>query len=187
MRAIRNHIIFRFKEDVDAKGFFKKTTDWGLEIRGQVDDSAKAPRWVQVINAGPDCEHVHAGDEILVKPLMWSVRFKYDGVEYWRTDETKLVAMKNGEGFKVLNNNVVFVRKDQKNNKTESGIEVIGDVSSRTPFGDVVELGPKVIEKQLNKAKIYFSGDNFFNYFDYRNVKFCYLDEMEILAYESKE
>lgn len=186
MKAILNHIIFQFNEEVDAKGFFKKKTDWGLEIRGHVDDSAKSPRWVTVVKAGPECKFVQPGDQILVKPLMWSVRFTYEGQQYWRTDETKLVAKQNAEGFKALNTSVIFVRKDKKV-QTQSGIEVVGRLATDTPTGEVVELGPDVKEQLLNKSTVYFFDENFFNYFDYRNVKFCYLDEMEIVAYIPKE
>lgn len=186
MRAILNHIVFQFNEEVDAKGFFKKTTSWGLEIRGHVDDSAKSPRWVTVISVGPDCKYVKPGDQILVKPLMWSVRFTYDDVQYWRTDETKLVATRNDQGFTALNNNVIFSRIDKKK-ISQAGLEVIGILPGDTPTGNVIELGPDVVEKSLDKALIYFNDDNFFNYFDYKGTKFCYIDEMEILAFEPKE
>lgn len=195
IRAIKNHIIFRFDEEVDSKGLFKKTTDWGLEIHGHPDDSSKSARWVTAINTGPDCERVKIGDKMLVKPLRWSVRFKYEGEQYWRTDETQLVAVdtittdKDGtatHNFAALNDSVVFMRTDERKTKTDSGIEVVGKIHDNTAFGVAVEIGPKVLE-ELKGAKIYFLDQNFFNYFEYRGKRFAYLEEKEVLAYEPKE
>jgi co-chaperonin GroES (HSP10) len=195
LRPILNHIVFKFKEDVDSKGYFNKSTDWGFELRGHADDSAKAPRWVTVIEVGPDCKDVKPGDDILVKPLMWSLRFKFEDEQMWRTDDTKIVAAdtittdvdgKQVHNFRAFGKSVIFLRMDVQKTTSESGLAVLGKIADFTAFGKVVEVGPEV-DEELKGATVYFLDQNFFGYFEYRKAKFCYLQEDEILAYEPKE
>ncbi len=193
LKPIKKHIVFKFNEAVDSKGFFEKKTSWGLEIRGSGDDSAKAPRWVTVVAVGPDCELIKPGDQVLVKPLKWSIRFNFDGEQLWRTDETQLIAVdtvsdyedKKIHNFRAMNKSVVFLRTD-KQKSSVGGIEIVGRLNDDTAFGQVVDIGPDVYEVPKG-ATIYFLENNFFGYFEYRSKKFCYLDELEILAYVAKE
>jgi len=195
LRPIQNHIIFRFLETVDSKGYFTKKLDWGFEVQGHADDSAKSPRWVKVLDVGPDCKGVKPGDDILVKPLMWSLRFKVDGEQLWRTDESKIIAADTittdeagniKHDFRAFGKSVIFHRMDVQKNVTESGLHVEGKINDDTAYGQVVDLGPDAVS-ELKNAKVYFLDQNFFGYFEYRGVKFCYIEENEILAYEPKE
>ena len=87
-------ILFVFEDDV-KKGFFQEETDWGFKIQGNPDNSAKHGRWGKVVAVGPDVkpEDVENGDSIFVEPLMWTKGIKHDGIQVWKTDITKVMAV----------------------------------------------------------------------------------------------
>lgn len=98
LRALHNHIIFQFVDEVDAKGQFvpkyDKVSGTSLILRSHYDDSAKSPRWVNIVALGPDCtdEVSRPGIQLLVDALKWTRGAKFNGQTYWRTDETQILA-----------------------------------------------------------------------------------------------
>lgn len=95
MKPIKNHIIFKFKNEVDSEGRFIDASDTIAIVRGDFDASAKDPRWGIVVAAGPDTSaDVNVpGTEILIDSLKWTMGFKHDGDTYWRTDENCVLAV----------------------------------------------------------------------------------------------
>ena len=87
-------ILFIFVDDL-KKGFFQEQTDWGFEIHGNSDNSAKNGRWGKVVAVGPDVdeEDIENGTFIFVEPLMWTKGVKHDDVEVWKTDSSKVMAV----------------------------------------------------------------------------------------------
>lgn len=94
LTPIRNGILFVFTDTLKGK-FFQETTDWGLNIVGGHENTAKAGRWGKVLAVGPEVDHedVTSGTYIFIEPLMWTVGFKHDGVQIWKTDITKVLAV----------------------------------------------------------------------------------------------
>lgn len=93
LQAIRNHIIFRFIEKVSANGQFSRNTDWGLTIAGHFDDSAKSPRWAEIVSLGPECGDELRGEGclILIEPLRWTAGIDFQGQKFWKTDENQVL------------------------------------------------------------------------------------------------
>lgn len=95
LRAIRNHIIFQFVDRVTSTGrFTPERSHGGIHLLANNDDSAKEPRWVKVISAGPDCSEqvTQPNVELLVDALRWTAGAKFEDQTYWRTDETQILA-----------------------------------------------------------------------------------------------
>jgi hypothetical protein len=87
----RKGIIFKFIQDISS-GTFTNQTDWGLEVRNQVED-IKTPRWGIVERLGPDVpSHIKVGSYILIKHLQWTENFKVDEVKWWGTNYEQLLA-----------------------------------------------------------------------------------------------
>lgn len=99
LRAIRNHIIFRFDEETVAWGgkrmFAEQQTDWGFKFLPNFDESAKKARYGIVDYIGPEVENpqIQPGVRILIEAQMWSDGFVFEGTEYWRTDEEKVLGI----------------------------------------------------------------------------------------------
>ncbi len=100
LKAIRNHIVFQFEDQVVRRSNmgknlsqFAATTDWGFEI-SSYDEGTKMPRWIKVISVGKDvAEDIKKGSRVLVEPLSWTEAATFEGNPYWRTDETKILLL----------------------------------------------------------------------------------------------
>lgn len=94
MRAlpIRQKILFAFLNETGGQyGAFKDVRESGI-ILSTVMDTQKAGRWAKALLVGPECKDVKAGHYIFIRPLMWSIGFKYDDVKIWQTDELQILA-----------------------------------------------------------------------------------------------
>ena len=87
-------ILFVFTDEL-KKGHFQEKTDWDFQLIGNHDNSAKSGRWGKVLSVGPDVpsEEVVNGSYIFIEPLMWTKGIKHDGIEIWKTDITKVMAV----------------------------------------------------------------------------------------------
>ena len=102
LKAIRNHIIFQFEDEVSlgrgrmfGQGGFKETTNWGFELTFAHHDHAEAltkARVAKIIAVGHEAARdFKVGDRILIEPTMWSTHFMYEDEPYWRTDSSKVI------------------------------------------------------------------------------------------------
>lgn len=94
LRAIHNHIVFQFVDNVTFNGRFEEgQSAGGIVLLESHDSSAKAPRWGKVVSLGPKCsEQLRTpGCEILIDALRWSIGVDYNGQKLWRTDEDQLL------------------------------------------------------------------------------------------------
>lgn len=99
LRPILNHIIFQFEDElVTAKGRkqFASQTDWGFKVIADFDNDVKSPRWVRVVSVGPKVSgEITEGSRILVEALQWTEGAKFEGQEYWMTNEDKVLAVED--------------------------------------------------------------------------------------------
>lgn len=96
LEPISNHILFQFLDETNAgdKGAFVEQTDWGFHLGSSLDDTTKAPRWVEIIALGPEApDYFHVGQIVLVEPLQWTRQVEYDGVTFARTDADQIIAV----------------------------------------------------------------------------------------------
>ena len=93
LKAIQNHIVFQFVDNV-KQGMFEQVTDWGFVQTTFYDDSAKQCRWGTIVSVGPKCTHeeLQPGTQILIEALKWTEGVEFEGQKYWRTDETHVLA-----------------------------------------------------------------------------------------------
>ncbi|TFH10498.1 MAG: hypothetical protein E4H14_02440 [Candidatus Thorarchaeota archaeon] len=188
LRPILKHIIFQFVDEVDSKGQFVQTTNWGFTIPGHFDSSAKSPRWATITHAGPDCKDVKVGQQVLIDALKWTPGFKFEGERFWRTDETQIVVARNTPKSKIhpLRDIVIFKRHDEKVNEGKHGLQIVGESVIETPKGTVTLVGPKCTEK-LDGTVIYYHEENFFSKFEHQKENLWYIREQDILAYQSND
>jgi hypothetical protein len=94
IKAIHNHIIFTFIDNVNSDGQFEEITSGGLVLLGHFDNSAKTSRWANIISLGPDCSTYlkKKGCQILIENLKWTSGIMFEDQMVWRTDESKVLA-----------------------------------------------------------------------------------------------
>jgi len=100
IKPIRDHIIFKFEDDIVKKTDmgrtrqqFSETTDWGFEI-SSYDEGTKQPRWGIVVAIGHKVkENIPLGARILIDALKWTEAAEFNGESIWRTDESCILAI----------------------------------------------------------------------------------------------
>lgn len=98
VKAIANHIIFRFESEIERRtvegksiGHFVETTDWGFKMVS-TEETTQNARWARVIATGPKCnEDIQPGMRILIQPLQWTNGVEFEGEMYWRTNDQEVM------------------------------------------------------------------------------------------------
>jgi len=146
VKAIKNHIIFKFNDEIVRKTDtgrertqFVDSTEWGFEI-SNYDEGTKTPRWVTVISVGPEVvDTIKVGSKILVEALQWTESIEVDGEPHWRTDEDKIILVDEG-GLIPLQDRVIIARS--KNNAVSTGGIVISSApDEKSTEGEILAIG----------------------------------------------
>jgi len=186
IKAIKNHIIFKFVDKTNAKGQFEREqTEGGIVLQSSFDESAKEPRWVEVVAVGPDCTKVKVGERALVPALRWTEGANLNGSRFWKTNEVEVVAVLRDDlkfPIQPINKWVIFQRAEKDIKSSAAGLIVVRGVGN-TPTGYTLAIGPDC-DSVLTKAKIYFSDQNFFNDFYHTSQKLSFIKEDDVIAYE---
>ncbi len=102
LRVLKNDILFQFEEEsatltdqkVKQKGF-REVTDWGLVIVSPTKNADSA-RWGVVIKVGPEVgSDIKIGSRIFIEKLMWTNGVEWQGHEYWKTNEDKILLVED--------------------------------------------------------------------------------------------
>lgn len=189
IRAIKRSFVFRFKDDVTSKGEFNNgTTAGGIILQSSFDDSAKQPRWVNVVSSGAECDEVafRVGSEVLLPALRWTAASKFEGQKIWKSDETQAVAYVDGDTVVPLGNYVIFTQLKNNVSQSSSGLLVVLGGIGDTPSGTVVSTGVDAAKELSAGTKFYYDDPNFTDTFEFKGVKYAFIKDDSILAYEPK-
>lgn len=183
IKPLKNYFAFTFVDRVNAKGEFEKErTESGLYLRGTFDDSAKQPRWVDVIAVGPECKDIAVGDRVLLPNLRWTSHFKVEDSKVWRSDETQVAAIQRGDDVQAFGSYVLFIRKKSDPIRTVGGLYIVGGTSDQTPHGTVFNVGPKVDADIKAGQILYFDDTNFTDEFAVGQGQLAFIKDENILA-----
>lgn len=186
IQAIHNHIIFRFVDEVNSKGEFEESMKSGFYIKGGYDKSAKMPRWANVLNVGPTCEHVKIGDKILIPALRWTEGVKYQEQRFWKTDESQLVGFERDGKFTPINEHIIFTPIKEHITPSAAGILIVRQTTDDTPSGTVTQIADGC-EKELDGGTIYYDNASFFDTFELNNKEYSFIKEEKVIVYAPKE
>ena len=98
-------ILFQFV-DTAVNGMLTNKISDILLAAGPAADSQTQARWGKPIAMGENVKDISLDEYILIEPLQWSMVqiIKLNGQEekFWRTDETKVLAVMDAESFKSM-------------------------------------------------------------------------------------
>ena len=184
--AIKRGFVFQFQDKVNSKGEFERESSaGGIILTTTVDDSAKQPRWVNVVSAGGTCTFVKDGDQVLLPNLRWTAASKLDDERIWKSDELQAAAVVGSDGSLVPCPSYVIFTQNKKGIQRTAGLLVVVGNPEDTPTGDVVSIGENV-DPELIGSKIYYSDVNFTNTFTHHGIEYAFIKDEDILAYEPK-
>ncbi len=146
VRAIKNHIIFKFNDEIVRKTDtgrertqFAEKSDWGFEI-SNYDESAKQPRWVTVVSVGPEVvDSIKVGSQVLIEALQWTESIEVDAEPHWRTDEDKVLLVKQ-DNLLPLQDRVMITRAKNEA-KSTGGIIISGAADEKSTEGKILAIG----------------------------------------------
>lgn len=189
IKPIKKSFVFRFNDAVTSKGEFDNgTTAGGIILQSSFDDSAKQARWVTIVAAGNECDTTvfSPGSQVLLPALRWTEASKLEGQKIWKSDETQVVAYKDGETIVPFQNYVIFTQNKTNGAQSQYGpLVVVGGVGD-TATGIVVSAGSITASELQVGVKILYDDTNFNDTFESNGVKFAFIKDDEILAYESE-
>lgn len=97
LKAIGKTFLFRFKNDTYGGKFVERSQGQIILTNQDLSHQAKVARWVEVVAVGEQVESIKPGDTVLVEALQWTIEMKFGGSSYWKSDETKIVAIATDE------------------------------------------------------------------------------------------
>lgn len=187
IRPIKKSFVFQFNDDVTSNGEFDNgTTAGGIILQSSFDDSAKQARWVTIVAAGNDCDDVvfHPGAQVLLPALRWTEASKFEGQKIWKSDETQVVAYKDGDVVVPIQNYVIFTQNKANVSQSQSGLLVVVGGVGDTASGIVVSVGSDAAEELQVGYKILYDDANFNDTFEHGGVKYAFIKDESIFAYE---
>ncbi len=97
--AILDHVVFMFDDGVHDGQFTQdKIGLIQMSNHGKShENDSLFSRWGVVKFCGPDCKIVKEGDHVVIEKHKWTIGFKVNGVEYWRTSEPHIIAIEDVE------------------------------------------------------------------------------------------
>jgi co-chaperonin GroES (HSP10) len=99
LRPLGNSILFAFVDDHAGGNFIPKTKS-GILLTNQNLNEAHVPKWAKVLAIGPDVdEQIKVGLYILIEPLKWTIGFKHENVQIWKTDDTQVMLVDDEPHF----------------------------------------------------------------------------------------
>ena len=104
LRMLQKNILFQFEDEfttytdkkVQQKGFREVTASGIIVVSPK--KSAESARWAIVIKVGPEVtDEIKVGSRIFIDKLMWTNGEKFEGEEYWMTNEDKVLCVQDPE------------------------------------------------------------------------------------------
>ena len=69
----------------------------GFILTKMIDGQASSPRWGKVLAIGPNVQDFNVDDLVLIEPGMWTSGFEFEKNKYWKSDDTKVIAVSDDE------------------------------------------------------------------------------------------
>lgn len=184
LKPIKNTFIFKFQDAINSKGQFEKnTTEAGIILQSNFDDSAKESRWVVVTEAGHECSDIRVGDEVLLPALRWTSGVKFDDDTVWKSDEMQVVAKRDKYDSVVvpLRDAVIFKPFVEEELTSSFGIILVKDPDANSPRGVIVAVGPDCTDAKIGEM-VFYDAANFSDTFTFNGEELAFIKEANILA-----
>lgn len=93
LKPLGNAFLFSFFS-VTAGGKFVERNSGRIILTNQdLDSQGKYARWGKVEAVGSDVKDFRVGDVVLIEALQWTKEIKFDGKSYWKSDDSKVIAI----------------------------------------------------------------------------------------------
>jgi co-chaperonin GroES (HSP10) len=97
LKPLGNSFIFSFFSVTSGGRFIERNRGKIILTNQGLEDQGKFARWGKVLAVGDKVKDVSVGDIVLIEALQWTKEVKFEGASYWKSDETKVLAIGSDE------------------------------------------------------------------------------------------
>ena len=92
IKPLHECFIFQFTDDA-AEGSFITNTRSGIVLTNQDKQENNKARWAKVLRVGKDVTMFKPDEYVLIEPLMWTTAMTVDDIKYWKSEQSKVMAV----------------------------------------------------------------------------------------------
>lgn len=93
LKPIGNAFLFSFLSETVGGKFVSKNSGKIILTNQDLDVQGKYARWAKVEAVGSKITDFDVGDIVLIEALKWTIEYKFNGQSYWKSDDTKVIAI----------------------------------------------------------------------------------------------
>jgi co-chaperonin GroES (HSP10) len=97
LRPLKNAFLFEFFATTYGGKFVDRNSGKIILTNQDLSTQATQARWGRVIAIGEKVVDVNVGDIVLIESLQWTLEMKFEGKSYWKSDDTKVIAIGEDE------------------------------------------------------------------------------------------
>ena len=97
LRPLGKAFLFSFFNTTYGGKFVERSRGKIILTNQDLADQASSARWGKVLAIGEEVEAFGVGDIVLIENLQWTIEMKFEGSSYWKSDETKVIAIGEDE------------------------------------------------------------------------------------------
>ncbi len=93
LKPLNDGFLFTFCSDTAGGQFIEKNRGSIILTNQSLDTQGKFARWAKVVAVGDKVTDFSVDDIVLIEPLMWTKGFDFEGTRYWKSDQSKVLAI----------------------------------------------------------------------------------------------
>lgn len=97
LKPLTDGFLFVFCSETAGGQFIEKNSGQIILTNRDLDSQGKFARWGKVVSVGEDVTDFGVGDIVLIEALKWTRGFDYEGGRYWKSDQSKVLAIGEDE------------------------------------------------------------------------------------------
>ena len=97
LKPLNDGFLFVFCSETAGGQFIERNRGKIILTNQDLDSQGKYARWAKVVSVGDKVTDFTAGDFVLIEPLQWTKGFDFEGGRYWKSDQSKVLAIGEDE------------------------------------------------------------------------------------------
>lgn len=97
LKPLGKAFLFSFFNTTYGGKFVERSKGQIILTNQDLTDQASSARWGKVLAVGDQVTDFGVGAVVLIENLQWTIEMRYEGSSYWKSDETKVIAIGEDE------------------------------------------------------------------------------------------
>ena len=97
LRPLGHSFLFSFLNETSQGRFIERNSGVVILTNQNYNEQGTQARWGKVLAIGSDVTDFNVGDYVLIEALQWTIQLKHEGVQYWKSDDSKVMAVTDDE------------------------------------------------------------------------------------------